>query len=88
MSSQEYDMDEIYDQVRGILGEHFHSFCFIVSDEDGEIFFDYTNFRVGKMLMREALEDLNTEMDDVEFIWDEEEDEDEWEDDGDEYEYV
>ena len=46
--------DLIYDQIRGILGEHFHNFCFVVMDEDGDLFYDYTNYRIGKMLMTEA----------------------------------
>jgi len=73
------DPDIIYDQIRGILGEHFHNFCFIVMDEGGDLFYDYTNYRVGKMLMTEAVEDLNSEVD--EFDWEDlvDEDEDEYE---------
>lgn len=75
------DPDIIYDQIRGILGEHFHNFCFIVMDDDGDLFYDYTNYRVGKMLMTEALEDLNpVECDGLD--WDDLTDEDEDEDDG------
>ena len=33
--------DPIYDQVRGILGEHFENYCFIVMNSEGEIFFDF-----------------------------------------------
>ena len=32
--------DPIYDQVRGILGEHFENYCFIVMNEQGELFYD------------------------------------------------
>ena len=70
------DTDAIYDQIRGILGEHFHNFCFIVMDEEGELFYDYTNYRIGKMLMKESLEDLNSELGDIELVWDIEEDDD------------
>ena len=66
------------DQIRGILGEHFHNFCFIVMDDDGDLFYDYTNYRVGKMLMTEAIEDLNSEVDELD--WEELVDEDEHED--------
>ena len=72
------DPDIIYDQIRGILGEHFHNFCFIVMDEGGDLFYDYTNYRVGKMLMTEAVEDLNSEVDELD--WEELVDEDEYED--------
>jgi hypothetical protein len=72
------DPDIVYDQIRGILGEHFHNFCFIVMDDDGDLFYDYTNYRVGKMLMTEAIEDLNSEVDVLD--WEELVDEDEHED--------
>tara|TARA_R110002124_G_scaffold80190_6_gene212452 strand:+ start:396 stop:641 length:246 start_codon:yes stop_codon:yes gene_type:complete len=72
------DPDIVYDQIRGILGEHFHNFCFIVMDDDGDLFYDYTNYRVGKMLMTEAIEDLNSEVDELD--WEELVDEDEYED--------
>ena len=73
------DPDIVYDQIRGILGEHFHNFCFIVMDEGGDLFYDYTNYRVGKMLMTEAVEDLNSEVDELD--WEDlvDEDEDEYE---------
>ena len=35
--------DPIYDQIRGILGEHFENYCFIVMDEKGELFYDYNH---------------------------------------------
>lgn len=72
------DPDIVYDQIRGILGEHFHNFCFIVMDDDGDLFYDYTNYRVGKMLMTEAIEDLNSEVDELD--WEELVDEDGYED--------
>ena len=72
------DPDIVYDQIRGILGEHFHNFCFIVMDDEGDLFYDYTNYRVGKMLMTEAVEDLNSEVDELD--WEELVDEDEYED--------
>ena len=72
------DPDIVYDQIRGILGEHFHNFCFIVMDDDGDLFYDYTNYRVGKMLMTEAVEDLNSEVGELD--WEELVDEDEYED--------
>jgi hypothetical protein len=47
-------------------------------DDDGDLFYDYTNYRVGKMLMTEAIEDLNSEVDELD--WEELVDEDEHED--------
>jgi len=86
--SAENESDAIYDQIRGILGEHFHNFCFIVMDEEGELFYDYTNYRIGKMLMKESLEDLNCEVDEFELIWDIDEEDDEPDTDADGYELV
>ena len=41
--------DPIYGQVRGILGEHFENYCFIVMDEKGELFYDYNHLPAGRM---------------------------------------
>ena len=67
------DHDELFDRIRGNLGEHFSNYMFIVMDEDGDLFYDYTNFRVGKMLVEETKNDMEGEVID---IWWDEEDED------------
>ena len=66
------DHDELFDRVRGNLGEHFTNYMFIVMDEDGNLFYDYTNYRVGKMLVSETQQDMDG--DDFEIWWDDEED--------------
>ena len=67
--------EEIYDKVRAILAEHFPNFLFAVMDDDGELFYDYTNLPIGKMLMREIQDDLDLQLvDDVVINWDEDED--------------
>ena len=68
MTEQE-NLDAIYDQVRGILGEHFHNFCFIVMEEDGDLFCDYTNYRVGRMLMTESMAYLDADFKSNEWEW-------------------
>ena len=73
------DHDELFDRIRGNLGEHFSNYMFIVMDEDGDLFYDYTNFRVGKMLVDETKKDMEGEVID---IWWDEEDEDPDEVDG------
>ena len=73
------DHDELFDRIRGNLGEHFSNYMFIVMDEDGDLFYDYTNFRVGKMLVEETKNDMEGEVID---IWWDEEDEDPDEIDG------
>jgi len=67
------DYDDLFDRVRGNLGEHFSNYMFIVMDDDGDLFYDYSNVRVGKMLIRETAEDMNKSILDIE--WETAEDE-------------
>ena len=66
------DHDELFDRVRGNLGEHFTNYMFIVMDEEGNLFYDYTNYRVGKMLVSETQQDMDA--DSLDIWWDDEED--------------
>jgi hypothetical protein len=74
----EQSQDEAVNRIRALLGEHFINFAFAVMDEEGELYYDYANFRIGKMLFTESLEDMEggSLCDDDEWTWD-----DEWEDD-------
>ncbi|MDG1797013.1 MAG: hypothetical protein P8H35_00435 [Flavobacteriales bacterium] len=72
------DYDELFDRVRGNLGEHFSNYMFIVMDDDGDLFYDYANDKVGRMLIYEANKDMQSQP--MEIIWVEEEEEKE--DDG------
>ncbi len=72
------DYDELFDRVRGNLGEHFSNYMFIVMDDDGDLFYDYANDKVGRMLIYEANKDMQSQT--MEIIWVEEEEEKE--DDG------
>jgi hypothetical protein len=74
------DYDDLFDKIRGNLGEHFPNYMFIVLDDDGDLFYDYTNYKVGKMLVNETKQDMEGKMDILDIIWDDEELE---EDDGD-----
>ena len=74
------DYDDLFDRVRGNLGEHFSNYMFIVMDDDGDLFYDYTNHRVGRMLLRETQIDMDGEIDALDIIWEEEEIEEEGED--------
>jgi len=74
------DYDDLFDKIRGNLGEHFPNYMFIVLDDDGDLFYDYTNYKVGKMLVNETKEDMEGKMDILDIIWENEELE---EDDGD-----
>ena len=64
------DYDELFDRVRGNLGEHFSNYMFIVMDNDGDLFYDYPNHRVGRMLLKETKEDMEGDILDI--IWEEE----------------
>ena len=74
------DHDDLFDKIRGNLGEHFPNYMFIVLDDDGDLFYDYTNYKVGKMLVNETQLDMEGKMDILDIIWENEEIE---EDDGD-----
>tara|TARA_R110002020_G_scaffold156047_3_gene337544 strand:- start:800 stop:1048 length:249 start_codon:yes stop_codon:yes gene_type:complete len=65
------DHDELFDRIRGNLGEHFSNYMFIVMDDEGDLFYDYTNHRVGRMLIHETHKDM--ESDTLDIVWDEEE---------------
>ena len=66
--------EPIYDQIRGILGEHFENYCFIVMDEQGELFYDYNHLPAGRMLLREMEEEISEE--NIEIEWEFESDQD------------
>jgi len=70
----------LFDRIRGNLGEHFSNYMFIVMDDDGDLFYDYSNYRVGRMLIKETHMDMEGKPDMVDIIWEEEEQEDEPED--------
>ena len=69
--------EPIYDQIRGILGEHFENYCFIVMDEQGELFYDYNHLPAGRMLLREMQEEISEE--NLEIQWEFEDDSDDQE---------
>ena len=74
--------DDLFDRIRGNLGEHFSNYMFIVMDEDGDLFYDYTNHRVGRMLVRETQSDMDGGLNALDIIWDSEEAELEEDEDG------
>jgi hypothetical protein len=50
--------DDVLDKIRGILGEHFHSWAFVVLEEEGNMYYDYTNRIVGESLLVNAMRDM------------------------------
>jgi len=74
------DYDDLFGKIRGNLGEHFSNYMFIVMDDSGDMYYDYTNPRVGRMLVRETAMDMASKP--LEICW-EEDVEEEAEEDGD-----
>ena len=62
--------EELYGRIRAQLGEHFPNFMFIVMDDAGDVYYDYTNRPVGKMLANEMLQECNNPMEEDDWIWD------------------
>ena len=77
------DYDDLFDRVRGNLGEHFSNYMFIVMDDDGDLFYDYSNHKVGRMLLKETKDDMEGKEDILDIIWTDEEHEIEEDEDGD-----
>ena len=61
------DYDDLFDKIRGNLGEHFSNYMFIVMDDDGDLFYDYSNNKVGRMLLYETNKDMQSTS--VDIIW-------------------
>ncbi len=68
--TEEYD--DLFDKVRGNLGEHFTNYMFIVMDDDGDLYYDYCNHKVGRMLLKEAQNDMEGKTDRLDILWTEE----------------
>lgn len=77
MSKIGKEYDDLFDNVKGNLGEHFSNYMFIVMDDKGNLFYDYSNHRVGRMLIYETHADMTmTALDGLEIQWQEEEEDD------------
>jgi hypothetical protein len=53
--------DELIAPALAILGEHFPHYAVIVLSEGDDLHYDYSNYRIGRMLMRDSLEDMESE---------------------------
>ena len=69
------DYDDLFDKTRGNLGEHFSNYMFIVMDDDGDLYYDYSNPRVGRMLINETAMDMSSTP--IDICWEVEEAEEE-----------
>ena len=75
------DEDDPVDKLKAFMAEHSINYAFAILDEDGDLRYDYSNWRVGKMLFADSLIDMAEEMIiDEAIAWNETEgdDDDEW----------
>ena len=70
------DTDEILEKIKAIMAEHSMNYAFSIIDEEGDLRYDYSNWRVGRMLFTDSLVDMNTEIAMEGFNWDDYEVED------------
>jgi hypothetical protein len=73
------DTEEVINTIKAIMAEHSINYAFAIIDEDGDLRYDYSNWRVGRMLFSDSLADMDTEVGIGGFDWDdiEEDEEDE-----------
>lgn len=60
MIDEEEDPMEL---IRDILAEHSINFAFAIIDEDGDLRYDYSNWRVGRMLFNDSVADMEEDVD-------------------------
>ena len=56
------DEDDPVDKLKAFMAEHSMNYAFAILDEDGDLRYDYSNWRVGKMLFADSLIDMAQEM--------------------------
>ena len=76
MSINDEQNEQVFQQVRAILAEHFPNFLFAAMDDDGELYYDFTNLPIGRMLQREIKENMEYTETDDDWVIDWETDED------------
>ena len=71
------DSDDPVEKLKAFMAEHCMNYAFAILDEDGDLRYDYSNWRVGKMLFADSLIDMTQEMImDETIAWDEVEEDD------------
>ena len=60
MISEEEDPMET---IRAVMAEHSMNFAFAIIDEDGDLRYDYSNWRVGRMLFKDSILDIESDID-------------------------
>lgn len=76
---EEYE-DEKLDGIIAQLSEFFPNYAIaVLSEDDGSLHYDYSNWRIGRMLLRDSLADMEEGLD-MSIAWDQYDIEDEDED--------
>jgi len=72
------ETDEVLEKINAIMAEHSMNYAFAIIDEEGDLRYDYSNWRIGRMLFSDSLVDMTQESIMSDIIWDDlEEDDDE-----------
>jgi hypothetical protein len=72
------ETDEVLERINSIMAEHCINYAFAIIDEEGDLRYDYSNWRIGRMLFSDSLADMTQESIMSDIIWDDlEEDDDE-----------
>jgi len=50
--------DQIKEQIKGVIGEHYTNYAVVLLEEDGELHIDYPSPIIGKALLAEGLKVL------------------------------
>ena len=65
--------DDPMEKLKAFMAEHSINYAFAILDEDGDLRYDFSNWRVGKMLFADSLIDMAQEIMMQEMVWEEEE---------------
>jgi hypothetical protein len=65
--------DDPMEKLKAFMAEHSINYAFAILDEDGDLRYDFSNWRVGKMLFADSLIDMAQEIMMQEMAWEEEE---------------
>ena len=49
--------------IRSVIAEHAINFAFVIIDEEGDMRYDYSNWRVGRMLFKDSILDMEEDID-------------------------
>ena len=61
MTEQERS-DELVEEIKALLSERAINYAFVILDDQQDLRYDYSNWRVGKMLFADSLVDMSQEM--------------------------